>query len=88
MYHESTVNDREYRTEHAMTNWDVLLPTLERHLKDTRSAYNNGMPGVTVEDMRASARRLLTMRRTFEKMSGKKVKSDPNSKAQIAALLR
>lgn len=70
-------------------DWTVLLDTLERQLRDTKAAYFTGkVPGVTVADMRAAARRLLTMRRSYELSTGRKVVSDPASTAQVAALLR
>lgn len=65
-----------------------VLDTLTGQLKQTRAAYYANMPGITYEDMAASAARLLRMRAVVEKMTGRPVKSDPTSKKQIAALLR
>lgn len=69
-------------------NWITLLETLERQLADTKRAYFTGMKGLTVEDMRSAARRLLTMRRAYEQASGRPATSNPDSGAQVAALLR
>ena len=65
-----------------------VLDLLATQLQRTKQAYYANMPGITYDDMSASAARLLRMRAVVEKMTGRLVKSDPASKKQIAALLR
>lgn len=65
----------------------LLLGTLENQVRQTRAAYYQSMPGVTYDDMAASARRLLTMRAAYEKASGRPVKTKVTKKA-VANLLR
>lgn len=65
----------------------LVLSVLERHVKQTKDAYYRGVPGVTYEDMAASARRLLEMRAAYEKASGRRVTSKP-TKVAISTLLR
>jgi hypothetical protein len=65
----------------------TVLEILTRHLKETRQAYYRGVAGVTYEDMRAAAARVLRMRAIYEHQTGRPVTSAPTPK-QIAALLR
>lgn len=65
----------------------TLLPILEQHLAQWKSAYYANMPGVTYEDMAAAARRLLEMRAAYERASGRPVRTRISKKA-IAELLR
>jgi hypothetical protein len=64
-----------------------VLDTLTAQVRQTRAAYYAGMPGVTYEDMAASAARLLRMRGIIERMQGRPVTSKPTT-GQIAHLLR
>ena len=65
----------------------LLLQTLENQVRQTKAAYYSAVPGVTYDDMAAAARRLLEMRASYERASGRKVTSKVTSKA-IATLLR
>lgn len=64
-----------------------LLAILEQQVRDTKRAYNAGTPGVTYDDMAASARRLLEMRACVERATGRPVKTKI-TKLAIASVLR
>lgn len=64
-----------------------ICKSLETGLKRTKHAYQTATPGVTYEDMQEAARRLLTFRRLYEQVSGRPVRSNPGSKAQVSGLL-
>ncbi len=70
-----------------MDTYRPYLDTLERHVKETKAAYYRNTPGVTYDDMAAAARRLLKMRASVERATGRPVTSTP-TKAAIAAILR
>ena len=70
-----------------MTEWNACLDTLHRHAKETKRSYYIGIDGVTDEDMRAAARRYLTMRLAFERASGRPVTTTV-SPASVARFLR
>lgn len=65
----------------------IILQTLENQVRQTKAAYYSGMNGVTYEDMAAAARRLLRMRISYERASGRKV-STKITKQAVASLLR
>lgn len=65
----------------------LLLEVLENQVRQTKRAYDDGVAGVTYDDMAASARRLLEMRVAYERASGRKVTTKV-SKRSIASLLR
>lgn len=63
------------------------IKTLTDALKATKAAYYKGTPGVTYEDMRDAAARLLTFRGLYERATGRPVRSKATPKA-VASLLR
>lgn len=65
----------------------LILQTLENQVRETKAAYYRSVPGITYDDMAAAARRLLEMRASFEKASGRKVRTKV-TKAAIANMLR
>jgi hypothetical protein len=64
----------------------LLLTTMQDHVRQTRRAYYQGMPGVTYEDMQAAARRFLEMKASIDRANGRK--AAPVTSAAIAHLLR
>lgn len=60
----------------------------QSQLETIKRAYHTGEPGWTYDDMKAAAKRLLAMRRMYERATERPVTSNPDSTAQIAALLR
>ncbi len=65
----------------------ALVRLLDRHLHQTKAAYQRGTPGVTYADLKAAAERLLTARAMWEQATGRPVRSKPTM-GQIATLLR
>ena len=65
----------------------LLLQTLENQVRQTKAAYYSAVPGVTYDDMAAAARRLLEMRASYERASGRKVTSKVTSES-IVRLIR
>lgn len=65
----------------------ALIAILEQQVRDTKRAYNTGTPGVTYDDMAASARRLLEMKACIERATGRPVRTKVTSLA-IASVLR
>lgn len=65
----------------------LVLETLTNALRNTKAAYYRAEPGVTYEDMRDAAARLLEWRGRYEKATGRPVRSKATPKA-IATLLR
>lgn len=87
MYAHVTI-ERQHMTALSTTTLRSLVLTTELHLRQTKAAYQSGMDGITYDDMSDAAKRVLTARRTYEKAAGKKVISNPDSKAQVVGLLR
>lgn len=74
-----------------MTNASTPTRTIDdvmmSHLRQTKAAYNAGTRGVTYEDMKAAATRVLEMRRSIEQSTGRQTKTSV-SRSAIAALMR
>jgi hypothetical protein len=70
-----------------MDTYATLVNILTEHLRQTRKAYYASMPGVTYDDMRAAAVRVLEARANYERASGRKVTSKPTA-GQVSTLLR
>lgn len=65
----------------------MTLDIFTNGLRETKRMYYKGVPGVTYEDMKAAATRVLEWRGKYEAATGRKVTSKATPKA-IATLLR
>jgi hypothetical protein len=64
-----------------------VLHVLTDGMRRTRAEYRKGTPGVTYDDMKAAAIRVLEMRISIERASGRPVRTKV-TKGAIASLLR
>lgn len=65
----------------------TMITILEGQLRQTRAAYYKNTPGITYDDMSASAKRVLEMRAAIERSTGRPVKTKVSKRA-IAQLIR
>jgi hypothetical protein len=74
-------------TATSQIDYGAACRVLLDHMRQTRAAYQRGVPGVTYDDMRAAAERVLRMRVSVERASGRQVTTKVTT-AAIAHLLR